>query len=166
MDYSVYANVQTWSIGVLSIMALFAISWQVYSAYSFEKRMKEFVKIQEESMISRIDTALSAIEGKHYKYRCEAIGTALFNLAEAMYQTENYGLALNNYIKALVELTDEQAQTEEVDLCYDRLSQLIHTLKEYSISIPDNELNTYLSMISNLPSTRKYELIKFLLSFK
>lgn len=143
------------AVAMLSGIVMILIGWNIYNALDFEKKIKRGIEEQ-----------ASLIAKENYKYRCEAIGTALFNIGEATLRLNDYGIALNLYIKAVSELNNEEADSEEILLCFDRIDSIITELRNggYEVKMPKKEQEKYIEMLSMIKSTRKNLVLKFLLN--
>lgn len=144
-------------VAVLSILVTTLIGWQILTVVNINKKVRM-------SLNKGIETAKAAQKEELRKIRCEAIGTALYNIGEYQLSQKSYAMAFSSYIKALVELYDENPNSAEVEVCLDKLIDIVDTLRASGQSImwPDYAKDRWLNAIMKIDDKRKLPIVKFL----
>lgn len=120
-------------VAILAVLVTVLIGWQIYTVVDIRKRVRVMAQAE-------IAKAVAGLERKAYEYRCESIGTAMYNIAEYEMDNGAYNFAFKCMLRALCELYEENPASGEVSLCFEQLQCIIEALRreEKFIAVPKN----------------------------
>lgn len=100
------------------------------------------------------------------KYRCEAIGTAMYNIGEYEISNGHHNFAFKCMLRALCELYEENPQCVEIDMCFDNLQIIINELHKNGqrIALEKYAHRAMLASILNIDNDRKTPIVDFIIN--
>lgn len=132
------------AVAMLSGLVTALVGFQIYNEVSMKRRIDNRVKDLLKPELERIKKEISL-----------STGTSLFNIAEAMHEINLLDHAFTGYIKALCELWNENPNSSEVDMCFDKLKCMIKNNKGRDIILPEWATCRYIEMLSQIKDPRK-----------
>lgn len=121
-------------IGVTSVL----IGWQVYAVIYIERRIRSVAK-------SVLDKELPKAKG-------EAIGTAIFKIADQAQRNGDLGYALTSFIQAAYNLKNTGSFSEEIELSLDHVEKILGRIDPDKIAmiLPKNTEMEYYNMLRSI----------------
>lgn len=147
----------TW-LTVLAILTTLLLGWQIITFLNIRKSVTK-------SINKAIKNTEREQQAKMIKFRCEAIGTIFYNLGEHQLRRNDYALAFDCFLKALIELYAEYPNSAEVDLCFIKIHDTIQEIESngYDLILPKYVVDRHLEDLSHITDPRKSETVDFLI---
>jgi tetratricopeptide (TPR) repeat protein len=150
--------------GIVLAFVGIAATFIVVSNYAQVKDIELKFEKYKDDIQKQNDRLKHNLEEQNKQYRCESIGTALFNLAEAMKDMKMYSHAFTGYIKALSELYCANSKSNEVNMCFDNINSLMEQIKSKNKAIQMDKfyIQEYINLIGEINDNRKFKIIDFI----
>ena len=139
-------------VAVLTALVTVLIGWQILETISLKKRVRNILMKEVKKIEEIVDKKIAL-----------STGAALYNLSEAMCESNLLNHAFTGYIKALCELYKDNPNSVEVNLCFEKLIKIINENRTKVLQLPDYALKGYVDMLSNVKDERKLIILSFLL---
>ena len=168
MVLSIVVGILAILVAFLGILVTALITWQIFSLINFKSEAKRIIFEQLAPFKLKIEDDISEVIKKQDKQKHEAIGTAFYSLGCAMHDIDNLGFAYDFFIKALDETYKEDRNSPEVDLCFNRLDNVINDIykRSNSVAMPEDTIKRHLDILDGINDSRKYNAVEFLLKFR
>jgi hypothetical protein len=113
--------------GIVTVL----IGWQIYMVVWLKREMRAALKKMLE------------------KAKGEAIGTAMYNIAQHAQRNGDYAYALSSYIKAAHNLKEIDTHKEEIELCLDFIENILGKInhEKLVIVLPKETIIEYYNML-------------------
>lgn len=159
--YGVGTPIAEWmgiAVGVLSILVVILIGWQIFNYFAFEDKMEKKLNEKEKVLEEKIKQDCRAVE-------YDTKGTCLYTMGILIQSEQRYTQALDCFLRALVCYNQlPEYYKFEFDKCFDRINEVIPILEqgiEQGLVINVSQIEVYIKNISNLKDDRKIDLLRF-----